>query len=256
MIHVPTTPAIHVVFDLAAWSLGAATGVLLYHWRLRGAVADVAAKADGGYFLTLALGAVSAAWLAGSANSLQGADPVLSHSVVGALVGAIVGVELYKLARGIQGSTGGAFVGSFAAGVVVGRFGCLFAGLADGTYGRPADLPWTVDLGDGVGRHPVQIYENLAMALFLALYLYGLARRQDWAMKRGFYALCMWYGAQRFVWEFLKPYPGLLGQLNLFHILCLGLVGYGWLYDRRERRRERLAQERALSVPRPDHQPV
>src|SRR5437868_4330089 len=76
-----------------------------------------------------------------------------------------------------------------------------------------------VDLGDGIGRHPVQLYESAAMALFLAVYLVGLARRQTWALRRGFYALCLWYGLTRFGWEFLKPYPGLIGPFNLFHIL-------------------------------------
>ena len=36
-------------------------------------------------------------------------------------------------------------------------------------------------------------------------------------MRRGFYAMCMWYGATRFAWEFLKPYPLLVGPFNIFH---------------------------------------
>src|SRR6185312_11013974 len=125
----------------------------------------------------------------------------------GALVGAIVGVEIYKAVRRIAGSTGGVFVGSFSLGLVVGRLGCLFAGLPDGTYGAPSRLPWAVDLADGIGHHPVQLYESAAMAVFLGAYLAGLAGHRPWAMRRGFYALCVWYAAQRFLWEFLKPYP-------------------------------------------------
>jgi len=102
---------------------------------------------------------------------------VLSHSVVGALVGAIVAVEIYKAIKGVRGSTGGVFVGSFAIGIVVGRFGCLFAGLPDRTYGTETNLPWGIDLGDGIARHPVQMYESAAMAAFLALYLVAGSRR-------------------------------------------------------------------------------
>lgn len=255
MIHVPTAIWAHTAFDLAAWGAGLAFSVVLYRWRLKGLTAEVAGKVGGGYFAALAAGAIPGAWLAGSLNTLQGAHPALSHSVVGALVGAIVGVEIYKAARGITGSTGGVFVGPFALGVVIGRWGCLFAGLPDGTYGAPAALPWAVDLGDGIGRHPVQVYESLAMAVFLAFYLEGLARRRPWAMRRGFYALCLWYGATRFVWEFLKPYPTLIGPFNLFHGLSAGLVAYGWIYDSASRRRDR-AQGRALPVPGPDHEPV
>ena len=257
MIHVPTAPWTHLVFDLAAWSAGAAVGLALYRWRLAARVRTLASATGPGYFLSLAFGAGLGAWAAGSLNTLQGPAPELSHSVAGALVGAIVAVEIYKAVRGLRGSTGSIFVGSFATGVMVGRWGCFFAGLPDRTYGIPTRLPWGVDLGDGVSRHPVQIYESLAMAAFLALYVWGLSRRAPWAMRRGFYVLCAWYGAQRFVWEFLKPYPSVLGPFNVFHILCGGLVVYGVAYYLRDLADERAAaQGRAVSLPRPDHQPV
>jgi len=256
MIHVPTAPWAHTAFDLTAWSAGLGLSVVLYRWRLRELTQNVARRVDGGYFAALVAGAIPGAWIAGSLTSLRFATPALSHSVVGALVGAIVAVEVYKRLRGVAGSTGGVFVGSFSLGVVIGRLGCFFAGLPDGTYGAPTRLPWAVDLGDGVGRHPVQLYESGSMALFLAIYLLGLQRRAPWAMRRGFYAMCLWHGAQRFAWEFLKPYPTLVGPFNLFHVLCGGLVAYGWLYWRGDVRRERGPQGRALSVPGPDHQPV
>lgn len=260
MIHVPTAFWAHALFDLAGWGGGMALGAALHRWRLKGLAERVAGKVGGGYFAALAAGAVPGAWLAGSLSSLRGAHPALSHSVIGALVGAIVGVEIYKTLKGLKGSTGGLFAGPFAAGVMIGRWGCLFAGLPDGTYGAPTALPWAVDLGDRIGRHPVQAYESLAMAAFLAVYITGLARRAPWALRRGFYGLCMWYGASRFVWEFLKPYPTVLGPLNLFHILSAGLVIYGWVYWSGDRARERQAREhqegRALSVPGPDHQPL
>lgn len=255
MIHVPTAAWAHTLFDLAAWGSGLGLSVLLYRWRLKGLTQEVAGKVGGGYFAALAAGAIPGAWLAGSMNTLRGVEPALSHSVVGALVGAIVAVEVYKAIRGIKGSTGGVFVGPFALGVVIGRWGCLFAGLLDGTYGSPTSLPWAVDLGDGIGRQPVQVYESLAMAAFLAAYLEGLARRRPWAMRRGFYGLCLWYGATRFGWEFLKPYPPLIGPLNLFHLICGGLVAYGWVCYRRSLARDG-AQGSALPVPRTDHEPV
>lgn len=253
MIHVPTTPWAHLAFDLLAWTSGTAMSVVLYRWRLRETAQRIAARVDAGYFAALGLGAAPGAWMAGSLNTLREHAPVLSHSVAGALVGAIVGVEIYKTLRGVTGSTGGVFVGSFSLGVAIGRLGCFFAGLPDDTYGTPTRLPWGVDLGDGVPRHPVELYESLSMALFLAVYLISLGRRRSWALRRGFYVMCMWYGVQRFVWEFLKPYPRLIGPFNVFHGLCAGLVIYGWVYDRADRRR---AQERALPVPGPDYEPV
>ena len=223
-----------MAFDGVAWGGGLGLGWLLYRWRLKEATERLAVSVGGGYFVALVLGAVAGAWLAGSLNTLQGPSPALSHSIAGALVGAIVGVEIYKAMRGLKGSTGGIFVGSFALGAVVGRWGCLFTGLSDRTYGSPTALPWAVDLGDGVGRHPVQVYESLAMAVFLAVYLAGLAVRADWALRRGFYALCIAYGAQRFAWEFLKPYPPVIGPFNLFHLLSGALVIYGVIYWRND----------------------
>src|SRR6185436_20182839 len=197
--------------DLAAWATGAAVGLALYRWRLKAATLAIAAQTGPGYFAALSLGAIAGAWFAGSANTLIGPAPTLSHSLAGALAGAIVLVEAYKALRGIRGSTGTIFVGSLAVGIAVGRLGCLFAGLPDRTYGVATGLPWAVDLGDGMPRHPVQAYESAAMLAFLALYVAGLAARAPWAMRRGFYVLALWYGAQRFAWEFLKPYPKLIG---------------------------------------------
>ncbi len=141
----------------------------------------------------------------------------------------------------MKGSTGAVFAGPLALGIAIGRWGCLFAGLADRTYGAPTRLPWGVDLGDGVPRHPVQVYESAAMLAFLGLYVAGLAARRDWAVRRGFYVFSIWYGAQRFLWEFLKPYPRLVGGLDLFQFVALGLIAYGWLYYARDRARDRAA---------------
>jgi|TARA_R110002124_G_scaffold11687_4_gene55873 phosphatidylglycerol:prolipoprotein diacylglycerol transferase len=262
MIAIPTLPGIHLVFDLLAWLASAGLGVVLYRWRLRELTARTARVTGPGYVASLAVGAIAGAWLSGSLNTLMSSTPTLSHSVVGALAGAVVGVEAWKRARGVRGSTGGIFTGPFALGIAVGRLGCLFEGLPDRTYGVATILPWGVDLGDGVSRHPVQIYESLAMLTFVAVYVIGLARRAPWAMQRSFYVLCIWYGAQRFVWEFLKPYPSLAGPFTLFHLICVGLIIYGAvMYGRdlgaaRTRRDGGAAQGRALSVLRPDDEPV
>ena len=227
MIAIPTNPSYHLLFDALAWATGLGVGVALYRWRLKEVTAAVARVADGGYFAALVSGAVVGAYLSGSFTFWGQGVFALAHSVAGALAGAIVAVELYKLARGIRQSTGIVFVGPFAAGVAVGRWGCLFAGLPDQTFGVPTSLPWAVDLGDGIGRHPVQVYESLSMALFFVAFVLALRVRADWAMRNGFYWMAIVYGAQRFVWEFLKPYPTLIGPFNHFHLMCAGLVAYG-----------------------------
>ena len=51
------------------------------------------------------------------------------------------------------------------------------AGLLDPTYGVASTLPWARDFGDGIARHPVQLYESASMALVLFAVLWGFARR-------------------------------------------------------------------------------
>jgi phosphatidylglycerol:prolipoprotein diacylglycerol transferase len=186
-----------------------------------------------GYFVSLGAGAVVGAWLFGSANAMRGTIFAPSHSIAGALAGGIVAVELWKWAHGIRASTGRAFVLPICVGIVIGRFGCLFAGLPDYTYGVATDVPWAVDLGDGVGRHPVQLYESLSVAAFLAVHLRARLRNASWARDHAFHAMIIFYAAQRFGWEWLKPYPAVLGPLNVFHILMMGLAAYGLFWWRR-----------------------
>ena len=131
MIHLATHSSYHLVFDALAWAAGMGVGVALYRWRLAEATAQVARVADGGYFACLATGAIAGAYLSGSFTLWGQGVFALAHSIAGALVGAIIGVEIYKALRGIRISTGIVFVGPFAAGVAVGRWGCLFAGVVN-----------------------------------------------------------------------------------------------------------------------------
>lgn len=234
MIAIPTAPWLHYAGDFAAWLAAMAGGRWVYRHR-RASVEGLARQTAPSYFISLALGAAAGAWAAGSINSLRFGAPTLSHSIAGALAGAIVAVELWKLVHGIRRSTGGPFVIPLCLGIVVGRWGCLFAGLPDHTYGIPTNLPWGVDLGDGVPRHPVQLYESLAMAGFLAVYWRAVRRGGRWAVEHGFHWFVLAYAVQRFAWEFLKPYPTILGPLNVFHFLMMGLAGYAVFWIARDR---------------------
>jgi prolipoprotein diacylglyceryltransferase len=76
----------------------------------------------------------------------------------------------------------------------------------------------------------VQLDESAAMAAFLCFTVVQLARRDAFFLRNGFYLLVLWYAGQRFAWEFLKPYAHVVGPLNLFHCICLGLVCYAaWM---------------------------
>ncbi len=216
---------VHAAFDIAAATAAAAMTVGCFFWRLRDAAARIE-HAGAGYAVALVAGAACGGYAAGTANLWLSGQPGVARSIVGALAGAIAAIELYKRARGLRGSTGIIFVPAFCTSVAIGRWGCFYSGTTDHTHGCSTTVFWAHDFGDGVPRHPVQLYESAAMAALLVYALVMLARRDAFFLKNGFYLMVLWYAAQRFAWEFLKPYAPVLGPLNLFHLICLGLIGY------------------------------
>ncbi|MBN9513696.1 MAG: prolipoprotein diacylglyceryl transferase [Alphaproteobacteria bacterium] len=180
----------------------------------------------GAYAIAAGCGALCGAMFFGTANALLSGERAIGFSMVGGLAGAIAAVEAFKRMTGVSGSTGIVFAAPFAATVAVGRLGCFFSGLVDFTYGTPTSVPWAVDFGDGVLRHPVQLYESLAMALMFVVLIWRFVARDRFWLANGFYLTVGWYALQRFVWEFFKPYATVIGPFNLFHVVCLGLLLY------------------------------
>ena len=97
-------------------------------------------------------------------------------TIVGALAFSLVSVELFKRYIGLRGSTGDLYAISLALGIAIGRIGCFLTGLSDNTYGTPTTLPWAVNFGDGIPRHPTQLYE-IAFLLLLIPILYRVLNR-------------------------------------------------------------------------------
>jgi prolipoprotein diacylglyceryltransferase len=214
---------IHALFDGYAWLVTALTAVLLR--RFAGDLFP-AARRSSGYLAALVVGGALGAFGLGTLNTMLAGQVGLSRSIEGALAGAILAVELYKWRTGLAGRTAALFALPLALGIGVGRIGCFLAGLDDFTYGTPTTLPWGHDFGDGVLRHPVQLYESAGMTLFALAYLWPLLRRDRNIIDNGFAPLVLWYGVERFGLEFLKPYPAVLAGLTVFQIVCIGLVLY------------------------------
>jgi phosphatidylglycerol---prolipoprotein diacylglyceryl transferase len=101
---------------------------------------------------------------------------VSGKSIVGGLLGGWMPVEWIKRRLGITVSTGDLFAAPLAVEVAIGRIGCFLAGLPDQTCGIATTLPWGVDFGDGVLRHPTQLYE-MAFLLTLSLALWRFLRQ-------------------------------------------------------------------------------
>lgn len=213
---------LHTLFDVAAWL---AAGAAVY-WLWRRGLRFPAQSFAMPYVAALVFGAGLGAYLFGSANLWLSGERGIARSVEGALAGGIVAIELYKWSAGIAVRTGARFALPLALGIAIGRLGCYFAGLDDFTYGTPTALPFGHDFGDGVLRHPVQLYESAAMAVFALVYVLAVVNRNGFVITNGFYLVLLYYGAQRFLWEFLKPYGTLIGPFTLFHLLSLSILLY------------------------------
>jgi len=150
------------------------------------------------------------------------------QSIVGGLIGGLVGVEIAKKLAGVRRSTGDDFVVPLVVGIAIGRIGCFLAGLHDDTFGVATAMPWGMDFGDGVKRHPTQLYDIMAvLSLGLAL---------TWARPRlaaepglEFKLFMTGYLAWRLVIDALKPVPysyfhGLSGIQLLAAVFLIGYL--------------------------------
>lgn len=151
---------------------------------------------------------------------------IQGQTIVGGLLGGLIGVELAKKAVGERRSTGDLYVIPLAVAMAIGRVGCFLTGLADNTHGIPTSLPWAIDFGDGIPRHPAQLYEVLLLGLLI---LWALWSRPRLSARSGdlFKGFMILYLAFRFAIEFIKPYPTpYLGLTATQAAALLGLLYY------------------------------
>ena len=242
MIPIGAHPALHPLFETLAYAAGYAVfrfararqGDILaepQRWTVLAAAAVGALLGSRILGLAEQWPTVFAAWHAGHLHALLITPG--GKTIVGGLLGGWIGVELVKRISGIHRRTGDLFALPLCVGIAVGRVGCFLAGLADDTYGKPTSLPWAVDFGDGIGRHPVQIYE----IIFLLLLSLFLVRAMQWRLPEGarFRIFLGGYLGWRFVIYFLKPQPQAAG-LNMIQWACaaaLCWLAFDWAVGRK-----------------------
>jgi prolipoprotein diacylglyceryltransferase len=145
-------------------------------------------------------------------------------SLVGALTGGWVGIELAKKINKVKSATGDSFVLPLAVAIMVGRIGCFLTGFYDHTYGTPTDLPWGFDFGDGTRRHPAQLYEIAFLGCFVAMWP-KLAKMQ---FEQGelWKIFILSYMTFRFFVEFFKPVQHVYLGLDIEQLIAIGV----WIY--------------------------
>lgn len=221
----------HLVFELLAFSLG-----FQYFLHLRKRQVDTINNTNRLWVLIGATaGALIGSRLLGGLESpdtfFSGSGGYLyyyqSKTIVGGLLGGLIGVEGTKKIIGEQQSSGDLFAYPIILGMMIGRVGCFFAGLSESTYGLPSDLPWAIDFGDGIGRHPTALYEILFLGLLWRglLYLESQLTLKSGARFQIFMTAYLFY---RFGIEFIRPGETIILGMNVIQLACLGGVGYYW----------------------------
>lgn len=141
-----------------------------------------------------------------------------TKSIMGGLFGGLIGVELAKKIIKEKQSSGDLFTLPIIVGIIIGRIGCFLTGINEFTYGKETSLFTGMDLGDGLSRHPIALYEIVFLILlFIILKKISVtSKRENGALFKIF--MISYFGF-RFLIEFLKP--------NVFYFV--GLSSIQWL---------------------------
>jgi phosphatidylglycerol---prolipoprotein diacylglyceryl transferase len=218
----------HLFFDVAATFVGFQLFLLLR--RDRG---DAMPSVQRGWLVAAAfVGALVGARLLAVLQEPQApAGPgVLAaafggKTIVGALIGGHVAVEFAKKRMGITQRTGDLYVIPLCIAIALGRIGCLLSGLEDRTYGTATDLPWGIDFGDGIARHPTAFYEIVFLLLLVPVLWAMWPRLRQGTLWRIFLAS---YLGWRLLVDFIKPAPLVIGLSAIQWAALLSLGTLAW----------------------------
>ncbi|NTS39604.1 prolipoprotein diacylglyceryl transferase [Flavisolibacter sp. BT320] len=149
-----------------------------------------------------------------------------NKTVVGGFLGGLTGVEITKKLMGESRSSGDLFVYPMILALLIGRVGCFSMGVYEETYGLESSLPWAMNLGDGIQRHPVMLYE---IGFLLTLWMVLKKVQQNLSLEPGalFKLFMINYLVFRFFVELIKPhYPVFVGLSTIQLTCAAGLLYY------------------------------
>ena len=221
---------LHAVMETAGFFIG-----FTYFLYLRKKQGDIIESTNRTWILIGAIfGALAGSRLIGSLerpNELLHAKNIGEYiynnkTVLGGFFGGLLGVELIKKIVGEKHSSGDLFTYPMILALIIGRIGCFSMGVYEETYGTPTKLFTGIDLGDGLMRHPVSLYE----IFFLVLLWIGLliVEKKIVLAEGGRFKLFMiGYISYRFLVDFIKPsYPIIFGLSTIQLTAVIGLIYY------------------------------
>lgn len=228
-----TAHIVHFIFEWLAILAGVQTYRVVKKRRLGTSKANITTGTN----FTIAIGCILGAGIGNKLVFLAEMPHLFSQyglmtlamgqSIVGGLVGGLIGVEIAKKISGVTHSTGDDFVLPLVVGILVGRTGCFLAGLHDGTYGVATNMPWGMDFGDGISRHPTQLYDMVwAVLMFIVLshFKSTLTKVAGLSFKLFLASYLCW----RFLVDGIKPVPYeyWFGWSGIQWVCLLSLMGY------------------------------
>jgi phosphatidylglycerol---prolipoprotein diacylglyceryl transferase len=149
-----------------------------------------------------------------------------NKTVVGGFLGGLFGVEIAKHLIAEKQKSGDLFTYPMILGLIIGRIGCFSMGVYEQTYGSPSSLPWAMNLGDGIARHPVALYE-IFFLLLLWVCLVQLEKKCTLAQGARFKLFMIFYLLFRFFLDFIKPHFTFNIGLSTIQLACIaGLLYY------------------------------
>ncbi len=241
VFHAPDAPLVGRSVAIVGYAAAAALFVVLRQRRFKMAgtkltLHQITAMAIGTLIGSLA-GAAVVGWME-SVKSLwqlvtDGPLPPASQIGLGALLGGWFGLEIAKRIQQTTQPSGDVFVFPMLLGMAAGRLGSMFSPARGLRAGLPTALPWGVDFGDAVTRHPTQIYEIAFVALLAIVFLWRLrSHRQRGCM---FSQFAFAYLAFAFLIEFVRPRYVLGGvPLSLLQFAAIAGMGHALVHWRDE----------------------
>ncbi|WP_231425034.1 MULTISPECIES: prolipoprotein diacylglyceryl transferase [Pedobacter] len=216
----------HYLFETLAFIIG----VRVYYYLKKG-ISDPISDENR---LWIMLGAMLGALIGSRVVAVLETPEVVAHlsfsvlyqskTIVGGLLGGLFGVEIIKKIISVNIASGDIYVIPILTALFIGRIGCFSMGIDEPTYGIPTSSLFGMDLGDGIERHPIMLYEMFYLVVLLIFF--RSIKNKKLINGDRFKLFMILYFLFRFLVEFIKPYQPLFLNLSSIHWSALLIFAY------------------------------
>lgn len=222
---------IHLVFEILAFFIS-----YRYYKHLKKKQSDIISNSNRSTIvLAAAIGAFLGSRIMGILEqplftvNAENIEKILNvKTIMGGLFGGLLAVEFAKRKIGEKQATGDLFTFPIILGIFIGRIGCFLMGVKEFTYGNKTNFVFGMNLGDGINRHPVALYE-LFFLIILFILLKIIQKQQQYVNGILFQYFMISYFGFRFFIEFIKPNIFYIFGFSSIQILCIVC----WIYYRK-----------------------